>query len=101
MRQGYQLTLPRRRTVLRRLADGKRVRIWEPQPLRLERTIVQQAVVRGFPTERLRAFATRFAPSKQTAAQTAFGLSATAAIYLGIAALAVELATANFAPLFR
>ena len=92
MRQALHLALPAQRTILRCLADGKKVRIWEPQPLRLERTpAMQHTDTRGFPSERLRAFATRFAPSKETPAQQAVGLATTAAVYLGIAVLAVEL----------
>jgi hypothetical protein len=79
MRHALHLALPRQGALVRRLADSSETR--------------------GFPSERLRAFATRFAPSNETPVQTALGLVTTAAIYFGIGVLAIELITANLAPL--
>jgi hypothetical protein len=55
---------------------------------------------RGFTNDRLRAFATRFSPSRQSLLEKVSGPAITAAIYAGIAALAWELGTANLTPLF-
>ena len=55
----------------------------------------------GFTSERLKAFASRFAPSKETLVQKVSGIGLTAALYVGIATLALELSTANVLPLFH
>jgi hypothetical protein len=51
--------------------------------------------------DRLRAFTSRFAPSRETGAEKASGIAITAGIYAGIVALAWQLSSVNLVSLFH
>jgi S-adenosylmethionine synthetase len=51
--------------------------------------------------DRLRAFASRFVPAKETTGQKLSGVAVTAGVYAAVAAVAYELASLNLAGLFH
>jgi hypothetical protein len=56
---------------------------------------------RGFSSDRLKAFKTRFVPSRESLAQRLSSFAMTAGLYAAIAVVARELSTANLTPILH